>query len=313
MRSLFSRPDMQLLVDKIAGTEDAYWRAVLEVCAAGNLQAVLDEYLFHLRGELHGPLNDELLARLALDAHRALSLRPARYITKDPLNGGDIPFRGRFARRLGSKRGDSTGPSDLNAMPEIRRAFNSPFWPFVLATTSVGQEGIDLHWWCHAVVHWNTPSSPVDFEQREGRVHRFGGHVIRRNIAAAHGPEMLKSKSHPWTTGWELASAESFEHGDLSPHWIYPGPYSVERHVYRTSSAETAPDTRSSSGTSRCTDSPSASHAKKTSCRCWNNAASTPTKTPCTDFASTCGRRDPWSDQVFKVRSDHTSPVTMDS
>ena len=52
----------------------------------------------------------------------------------------------------------------------LRRAFNSPFWPFVLTSTSVGQEGLDFHLYCHAVVHWNLPSNPVDLEQREGRV-----------------------------------------------------------------------------------------------------------------------------------------------
>ena len=36
----------------------------------------------------------------------------------------------------------------LARLPEVREAFNSPFQPFVLATTSVGQEGIDFHWWC---------------------------------------------------------------------------------------------------------------------------------------------------------------------
>jgi len=55
---------------------------------------------------------------------------------------------------------------------QVRTAFNSPFWPFVLASTSVGQ-GLDFHLYCHAVVHWNLPSNPVDLEQREGRVHRF--------------------------------------------------------------------------------------------------------------------------------------------
>ena len=42
----------------------------------------------------------------------------------------------------------------------VRRS-NSPFWPFVLATTSVGQEGLDFQQYCHAVVHWNLPSNPV--------------------------------------------------------------------------------------------------------------------------------------------------------
>ena len=77
--------------------------------------------------------------------------------------------------------------------PEVRNAFNSPFWPFVLASTSVGQEGIDFHWWSHSVVHWNLPSNPVDFEQREGRVNRFGGHAVRKNVASAHGRDALAS------------------------------------------------------------------------------------------------------------------------
>src|SRR5699024_11013379 len=38
--------------------------------------------------------------------------------------------------------------------------FNSPFWPFVLASTSVGQEGLDFHTYSHAVVHWNLPPTP---------------------------------------------------------------------------------------------------------------------------------------------------------
>src|SRR6185503_7930880 len=69
---------------------------------------------------------------------------------------------------------------------QVRHAFNSPFWPFVLATTSVGQEGLDFHPYCHAVVHWNLPSNPVDLEQREGRVHRYKGHAVRKNVARQH-------------------------------------------------------------------------------------------------------------------------------
>ena len=44
-------------------------------------------------------------------------------------------------------------------------------------STSIGQEGLDFHTYCHAVVHWNLPSNPVDMEQREGRVHRYKGHA----------------------------------------------------------------------------------------------------------------------------------------
>ena len=45
--------------------------------------------------------------------------------------------------------------------------------------------------YAHAVAHWNLPTNPVDFEQREGRVHRYKGHAVRRNLAAAHGSAVI--------------------------------------------------------------------------------------------------------------------------
>jgi hypothetical protein len=100
-----------------------------------------------------------------------------------------------------------------------------------VATASAGQEGIDFHWWCSAVVHWNTPAN-VDFEQRESRVHRFGGHAIRRNVAARHRAAALRgSDGDVWRVMYEAARAESDEHGDFSPYWVYPGPAKIEWHV----------------------------------------------------------------------------------
>src|SRR5256885_17202199 len=93
-------------------------------------------------------------------------------------------LRSRFALRIGSHNLDEGG--ELQRASQVRTAFNSPFWPFVLATTSVGQEGLDFHLYCHAVVHRNLPANPVDLEQREGRVHRYKGHAIRKNVADAN-------------------------------------------------------------------------------------------------------------------------------
>src|SRR3954449_6642208 len=72
-----------------------------------------------------------------------------------------------------------------------REAFNSPFRPFVLATTSIGQEGLDFHPYCYRVYHWNLPGNPVDLEQREGRVHRFKGHAVRLNVAHNHAADLI--------------------------------------------------------------------------------------------------------------------------
>ena len=228
LRSLFNRLDSTLLLDKLYDTAEPYWRTVLRYCADGNLQAVLDEYLHHLRSEESTVvMDDEHLRALARRARDAVSMRPSRYESFDPDDPGQpISFRSRFALRYGSKRHDV----ESARQPQVRNAFNSPFWPFVLTTTSVGQEGIDFHWWCHAVVHWNLPANPVDFEQREGRVNRFGGHAVRRNIAARHRTSVMTSpEADPWKAAYDAARDQSAQLGEFAPYWIYPGSFMVER------------------------------------------------------------------------------------
>lgn len=234
LRTLFQRPESVLVVEQIMasdGPDDSYWQQVVAYCAAGDLQAVLDEYLHHLRSERpSGPLDDEALMELTLAAAEVLSLRTVTLRAFDPHTPEEpIALRCRFALRYGAREG--TGTDQVRAS-EVRAAFNSPFWPFVMATTSAGQEGIDFHWWCSAVIHWNTPSNPVDFEQREGRVHRFGGHAIRRNVAAAHFEDVLSSADHdPWRAAYDAALAASKELGEFSPYWVFPGEAKIERHV----------------------------------------------------------------------------------
>jgi hypothetical protein len=223
-------PDSTLLLDKLYGTDEPYWRTVLRYCADGNLQAVLDEYLHHLRSEESTVVMDDgHLIALARGARDAVSMRPSRYESFDPDHPSQpIPFGSRFALRYGSKR----QVAESARQPQVRNAFNSPFWPFVLTTTSVGQEGIDFHWWCHAVVHWNLPANPVDFEQREGRVNRFGGHAVRRNIAARHRASVMASQEmDPWKAAYDAARDHSAQLGEFAPYWIYPGPFQVERHL----------------------------------------------------------------------------------
>lgn len=226
-RSLFNRTDVAALLDQEAPAP-VYWRSVLAYCAAGNLQAVMDEYLHHLV-KTYGDrvLDDDALLKIAGKVRDAISMRPAPYTAFDPRHPEDpIRFSARFALRYGNKQQNE---GDVR-QPAVRNAFNSPFWPFVLASTSVGQEGIDLHWWCHAVVHWNTPSNPVDFDQREGRVHRYGGHAIRKNIAAAHASDMLSvGVRDPWEAGYAAGESGREELGDLCPHWVFPGPAKVTR------------------------------------------------------------------------------------
>lgn len=231
LRSTFNRWQSILLLDR-EYPEGSYWQKVLRYCADGNLQALLDEYLFHLATDLGlQSVDDDGLRVLAETAAQAMSLRPARYQATDPL--GEHPpirFPARFAMQYGAKATDeSFRPSD------IRKSFNSPFWPFVLVSTSAGQEGIDFHPWCHNVAHWNTPSNPVDFEQRDGRVNRFRGHAVRRNIVDAHRTEIFgPMETSPWAAAYKLPEPGL---DGLIPDWIHPGPHKVIRDVmpYRLS------------------------------------------------------------------------------
>jgi hypothetical protein len=132
--------------------------------------------------------------------------------------------------------GHASSDEGVISQDVVRAAFNSPFRPFVLASTSVGQEGLDFHPWCHRLVHWNLPGNPVDLEQREGRVHRYKGHAVRRNVAHSHQDSALaawRPGTCLWTEMFEIASDSARAQGasDLVPYWIAEGPNKVQRRV----------------------------------------------------------------------------------
>lgn len=236
-RSLFNLPEATAVV-RVSYPEEPYWQAVMHYAADGNLQAVLDEYA-HLLRDLRGLFNappDAATAELADAIRDVLTIRTSAIRVDDIRVDDGItvtprPFRTHFAMRFGVE----TTEDGAKAQREdaVRQAFNSPFRPFVLASTSIGQEGLDFHPYCHAVVHWNLPSNPVDLEQREGRVHRYKGHAVRKNVAAACGADALTQPGGDvWARMFELARERSDSgHRGLSPYWVFPGDTSVERHV----------------------------------------------------------------------------------
>ena len=61
--------------------------------------------------------------------------------------------------------------------------FNTPYRPEVLISTSVGQEGIDLHRECRHVIHHDLCWNPATIEQRTGRVDRIGSKVERERFS----------------------------------------------------------------------------------------------------------------------------------
>lgn len=234
-RTLFNQPETQAL---LRAEGDVYWRAVLRHAAEHDLQSVLDEYA-HVLLEAEGQVGHPPVKAIGVIAERmaeALSLRPAQIeLNHYALQRGHIvqthpiTLRGRFAMRLAQKGEDETGVSRTGL---VRTAFNSPFKPFVLASTSVGQEGLDFHPYCHRIVHWNLPGNPVDMEQREGRVHRYKNHAVRLNLVAGHSPAALGGQNtDPWADMFSAAHRNAGRSGDLEPFWVLDGPTKVERHI----------------------------------------------------------------------------------
>lgn len=241
-RTLFNVPEVQSLVRGTESDEAAYWRRALDYCLNGNLQAVLDEYL-HVLPEwlgLIGKHPEGQAADIAREVHDAVSLRAASYgVDEIDLSNGGVELkrdklRARYALRFGVKTADEEAV--VQRATNVRAAFNSPFWPFVLASTSIGQEGLDFHQYCHAVVHWNLPANPVDLEQREGRVHRYKGHAIRKNLALAHRAAAFSRRgTDPWARLFEAGRPPrgSGRDRDLVPYWIFQveGGAHIERYV----------------------------------------------------------------------------------
>jgi len=236
-RGLFNQPESQALLR--GESDDFYWQSVLHHCIDNDLQSVLDEYvhvLFEAEGQTDANQSDAVtVVSKAID--EALSLKPARIeIKRYQARRGRIhtltPFgmRGRFATRLIAKGQEDNAAQRTDT---IRTAFNSPFRPFVLASTSIGQEGLDFHLYCHRLVHWNLPSNPVDLEQREGRIHRYKNHAIRQNLAQRYSQSKKKVgwRQDIWAQMFDAAQEHTERKGGLEPYWLLEGQTSIERYA----------------------------------------------------------------------------------
>ncbi|MCA1393764.1 DEAD/DEAH box helicase [Bradyrhizobium sp. IC3123] len=200
--------------------------SLLDAIVAGNFEAVLDEHIatFRLLNSTKSGLLDVLahLKEALTVSDGALALHEnttkKRRIVGRLRAHAALAFAGQEAAKSGTLR-----PNQLQA------AFNSPFWPHVLTTTSVGQEGLDFHVWCSRVVHWDPPSDPISLEQREGRVARFASLSVRRALARMYEEAALsraegESFRSPWSRIIEIAKGYAKDRQGnapgLRPWWV---------------------------------------------------------------------------------------------
>ena len=229
LRSYFNRRTVRAIVERSVPAGRGYARAAIEYCERAHFQAVADEYLYLGKNVLqrNGP------AEMAEHLARVLGVgtgSPNINLTTDTgrIRAEQLVRRSHFALAFGedvkADQGaflEQSGPSRKTA---VREAFNSPFWPFVLSTTSVGQEGLDFHLFCRDIVHWNLPSNPVDLEQREGRINRRDGLAIRRAIAREWPLERLAQAGSGSTPSfWERVFSVVGEAPDIQryKHGLY--------------------------------------------------------------------------------------------
>lgn len=203
--------------------DNNHWQNVLLYCTNGNFQAMIDEYL-HLLKDTHPKLSERKDAFI-----EALGLYTTT-LSVDFYNDFCHSMRGEGKSSKGMRShyavGFVNGKTDektVNRKDSIRNTFNSPFWPFVLASTSIGQEGLDFHLYCRKIMHWNLPCNPIDLEQREGRINRFKCLAIRQNLALKYSTTVdFSSDKDPWEQMFESAHNEKPEEtSDLIPYWCF--------------------------------------------------------------------------------------------
>lgn len=236
-RALFNRHDAILCINaEYSSKKDKskyYIEKVFDYCVQGNLQAVLDEFLFMSGNDVNdfcSKFSDERIkiGHISADTQESLT------------NGINNREKNKFMFRTHFSSGyykDSLDNSSSGNFSHIIEAFNSPFRPFVFATTSVGEEGLDFHKYCRRIMHWNLPDAPIEFEQREGRINRFCSLAIRQNLCELFWKKNKLGKKENFGKLWEhllkIASKEcqKYDKSGMSPYWILPSEYKVSNKI----------------------------------------------------------------------------------
>jgi hypothetical protein len=224
--TMLNKPESIAIV-RLHTNDGDYWERCLKYMIDGNIQAMLDEFSYLLiQGE-----NIRDAAKLSDFISDILSTRTTSAVADDYQSFIDNIFkvkkkpnamRSHYAVDFGIQKINTA--KGAGRQINIRQAFNSPFRPFVLASTSIGQEGLDFHFYCKKIFHWNLPTNPIEFEQREGRIHRYQGLVIRLNLADKYRSEIsFRDDSYEvWKEVFEYAEKEKAEAKypcDIVPYW----------------------------------------------------------------------------------------------
>ncbi len=207
---------------------DGHWRNVLRYCCDGGFGAMLDEYV-HMVSEGAGfGLSEDKNQQVHEQMMDALKIHTASYLVdtypafRNKILQGEEGVQRTYIRShyaVGFAKSEGSESKNVDRKDNIRNAFNSPMRPFVLATTSIGQEGLDFHPYCRKIMHWNLPGNPIDLEQREGRINRYKCLAIRQDLAQRFADRSFSKDV--WQELFEMAAEEirTGEQSELVPYW----------------------------------------------------------------------------------------------
>ncbi len=193
----FNLPESTAIIDLAYGRcrdDNSHWQNVLKYCKDGCFQAMIDEYI-HMLKETAGFQSEgnqyQIIHDMMMDS---LKIHTATYIAdtypdfKKRINGADKKSDGcriRSSYAVGFTKDAGDNSKVVMRKENIRNAFNSPMRPFVLATTSIGQEGLDFHNYCRVIMHWNLPGNPIDV----GRILRT--FKIKKNVEVTDNGKII--------------------------------------------------------------------------------------------------------------------------
>jgi hypothetical protein len=234
--SMFNKPEAISVVRLAVSSGKEFWRKTLTYCGYGNILAMMDEYIYMLKSSK----GLESISQVREAFQSVLSVRTSSInvdLIKDDKEYKSNKMRAHFAVSYGDQKMQTDAGS--KRMVGVRDVFNSPFRPFVLASTSIGQEGLDFHFYCRKIFHWNLPYNAIDIEQREGRINRFKGLVIRSKLASIIKDNdiidrLKKHETNIWEAIFEEAEVK-YKQEDMSgikPFWyLDDGKIKIERFV----------------------------------------------------------------------------------
>lgn len=227
-RSYFNQPESISIVDVSNQGEKDYWLATMQYCISGCLISVLDECFYmhcdgnYMHNETKSAINDfsDYLSAV-------LSLRTAS-LTIDMVNSEKKVIQKSMRTHYALAFMDQLENEDtLSRKDSVQSSFNSPFRPFILATTSIGQEGLDFHKYCRQLMHWSLPGNAIDLEQREGRINRYKHFALRKNLVSSYTLKLEGEKIDKsiWKEIFNIAENDHQLRGEncqLVPFWHVP-------------------------------------------------------------------------------------------